>query len=850
MSDDIFYNEALLPPDAEHFLKRPAVDRLLKDAFQMPLVTVIAGAGFGKTQAVLAALKEMNCNSAWMQLSELDNHATRFWGRIAYIFKEHNHNLYESLISLGFPESITAFDRFLRLLAEELTQKERFIMVFDDFNLIHNKTILNFFELFIDAPIYNLSIVLVSRTKPEFNLTGMMSKGLMTQISEDDLRFSKDEMDAYFEKQGFDLGESVSSDIYSNTEGWVVAIYLVGLAIQKGDINKKNPILAAKIDIFDLIEKEIFLLASKVLQDFLINISVLDAIPSGLLKELVNNDYSLISEMMQISLFIYYDSSSDSYRLHHLLREFLLERKSRLQEDEITKMHLTAAKWYEKNNNTVEAIEHYRECGCYNEIFDIIFSIPSHVSEETADSLIELIEQAPDEIAQSRPIIRVARAKYMFNNNRLDEAKRELLIIQKEYEVLPKTKENQAILGEVYTYLAFISIVNLDYEFEELFKMADECLPDGSKLVDYRTTIAEGVNACSIKNPSAGELKRHQNALFNTMPYASRVMNGCSYGLEYLNAAESSLYTADLRSAEKYAYQAIYRSKRYLQYDIEYMANFVLVRIFTAKGNYTKVSEIIEQMGENIETINISSCISHYDVIKGWFYVKIGMTDKVPKWIKYEEETRKILAPVHMGREYLVRSDCLLAEERYYELLAYMEQTDRVYEDRGILYARIQNKITKAIICHHMGDHKESMDVLYEAYELTNPNGLIMQFVEYGNKMRTLIHATRQNEYCKIPKEWLNTIYTKSSTYAKQLVQVVSEYNEAHELGNNDQAKLSKREMEALTYLCRGLTREEIAESCYLSVSTIDNTLNKIYDKLGAVNSAEAVRIAKEKNLL
>jgi len=850
MLNDILYNKAVLPPDAEHFLKRPAVENLLKNAFQKPLTTVIAGTGYGKTQAVFSALKGMKCNWVWIQFSELDNHVARFWERIVYAFEQHSHSLHNSLMSLGFPESIAAFDRFLRLLTTELAQKDHFIFVFDDFHFINNKTIINFFELFIAARIQNFSIVLISRTKPEFSLIGMTSKGLMAHVSEDDLRFSKDEMDAYFDKQGFDLCESVSADIYSYTDGWIVAIYLVGLAIKKGDINKQNPVLAAKIDILDLIEKEIFLSASKVLQNFLINISVLDAIPSGLLKKLANNDYSLICEMMQISLFIRYDSCSDSYRMHHLLKEFLLGRKGRHKEGESAKMHLAAAKWYEKNNHKIEAIAHYKECGCYDEIFDAILSITSHVSKETADSIIELIEQAPDGVIGTRPIMRVARLKYMFNNNRLGEAKKELLSIRKEYEALPKTKENQAVLGEVYTYLALISIVHLDYEFEELFKLADACLPGGSKLVNHNTAIAEGINTCSIKNPSAGALKRHQNALFNVTPYASRVMNGCAYGLEYLNAAESSLYTADLKSAEKYAYEAIYRSKQYLQYDIEYMANFVLIRIFTAKGNYAKISEILEQMKKQLETLHISNCISLYDVIKSWFYVKIRITDKVPKWIRYEEETRKILAPVHLGREYLVRSDCLLAEDRYYELLAFMEQTDRMYEDRGILYARIQNKITKAIIHHYMGNHKESMDVLYEAYELTNPNNLMMQFVEYGSKMRTLIRAARLNGYCKIPKEWLDTIYTKSSTYAKQLARVVSAYNQAHELVSGRQAKLSKREMEVLTYLCRGLTRAEIAESCYLSVSTVDNILNKTYDKLGAANSAEVVRIAKEKNLL
>jgi len=677
------------------------------------------------------------------------------------------------------------------------------------------------------------------------------------------------------------LSESMAADIYSYTEGWIFAIYLVGLAAQKGDM--KNPLLSAKTDIFDLIEKEVFAAVSKELQNFLIRISIPDSIPSKLLRELAENDFSLISNVAHvgnlqskdsnmkqvfsfpssanhrppassrlsstddIKTFIRYEPSSDSYRIHHLFREFLRGREDQLAESDIYNTHLTAAGWYSKNNYKFEAIYHYKKISRYNEIFDIIISIPGRVPHEEADALVELIEQAPADIINARPAIRVAKAGYLFNNNRLDEAKMELLRLREEFEALPK--RDQTILGEVYLLLAVIYMVSSDYAFEELFIKADERLPGGSKLVDHRTGIAEGINSCSIKNPSAGELKRYQDALFRAAPYAARAMNGCGYGLEYLNAAESGLYTGELNAAEKYAYEAIYRSRQYLQYDIEYMANFVLVRIFTAKGSYEKTNGILNQMKTQLETLQHAECIALYDVISGWFYMKLGKTEHVPKWIRHEEKTRKMLAPVVVGREYLVRSDCLLAEERYYELLAFMEQTDKKYEARGILFALIQNKITRAIVHHYIGNHRESIQFLNEAYELSHPNSLVMQYIEYGNKMRTLIHSARRNKSCTIPKDYLDNIYTKSSSYAKMLSQLVSAYNTAHKTDDINQINLSKRESEVLEYLNRGMTRKEMAANCYISLSTVNSMLKNLYDKLGASNAAEAVRIAQEKKL-
>lgn len=838
------------PPLAEYFLKRPAVECLLQTSFEKPLTTVIAGAGYGKTQAVLAALQTVECNAAWIQLSELDNHVARLWERIAGAFEPQSRNLYNSLISLGYPESIASFDQFLRLLARDLTQTQRFILVFDDFHLIHNKMILSFIELFISACVQRFSIVLISRKKPDLSLSGMLSKGLLARVTEDDLRFSIDEMIAYYNIQGVKFDEVTALNICNYTDGWIFAMYLVGLAAKKGNIHHQNPVLPAKIDIFDLIEREIFSAASKELQDFLIKISMLNVIPAGLLRELANNNFSIVSEMIQISMFIRYDSCSDNYYIHHLFKDFLQEKKSWLTNLDISETHKKAAEWYCRSDDKFEAIAHYKQIGYYEEIFDIIISIPGRVPSEAADEIVALIENAPKGALAARPIMRVAKAGYLFNNNKLDEAKLVLAELREEFEALPQTEETRLILGETYLMRALICIVDCDYAFEELYRMADELLPNGSKLVDYRMGIAEGINVCSINNPAAGELQRHQEALFRVFPLAAKAMNGCGYGAEYLNAAESSLFTADLKSAEKYAYETIYRSKQYEQYDMEYMADLVLVRIFTAKGNYEKVTGILDQMKSQLENHQYVDCAALYDMISGWFYAKVGRTDLVAKWIMREEEARNIFAPVVIGRDYQVRSDSLMAEERYTELLALIEQTDRIYETRGILFALLQNRIMKAIVHHYMGNHEDSVINLTAAYEIAHPNDLIMQFIEYGNRMRTLIHAARQDDKCKIPREWLDRIYTKSSSYSKMLSQIVAEFNGVNSANNPSQISLSKRESDVLSSLCSGMTRKEIASSSYISLSTVNSVIKNIYDKLGAANIAEAVRIARERGFV
>ena len=90
----------------------------------------------------------------------------------------------------------------------------------------------------------------------------------------------------------------------------------------------------------------------------------------------------------------------------------------------------------------------------------------------------------------------------------------------------------------------------------------------------------------------------------------------------------------------------------------------------------------------------------------------------------------------------------------------------------------------------------------------------------------------------------------KSSTYAKKLNTIVSAYQMSQRMEQAPAITLSKRESEVLNDVSMGLTREEIADVHHLSVNTVKNIMKSVFDKLGASNAYEAIRIAALKNLL
>ncbi|MDR0597886.1 MAG: helix-turn-helix transcriptional regulator, partial [Treponema sp.] len=79
MMESQFQGNFPLSSGSQIYLERSRIDALLEKVVQNPLVVVVAGAGYGKTYAVYSFLRKYKAQISWMQLSERDNIASRFW---------------------------------------------------------------------------------------------------------------------------------------------------------------------------------------------------------------------------------------------------------------------------------------------------------------------------------------------------------------------------------------------------------------------------------------------------------------------------------------------------------------------------------------------------------------------------------------------------------------------------------------------------------------------------------------------------------------------------------------------------------------------------------------------------
>jgi LuxR family maltose regulon positive regulatory protein len=318
------------------------------------------------------------------------------------------------------------------------------------------------------------------------------------------------------------------------------------------------------------------------------------------------------------------------------------------------------------------------------------------------------------------------------------------------------------------------------------------------------------------------------------------------YGMDDLAGGELQFYKGDLKMAEKFFRQALYKAEARNQYEVRNRALFYLLRIGIAQGNFGKIQELLKELEAQLEMSGYSTRYVTYDIVSSWYYSLLGQPQFVADWLKGNFAQGSLgLFQSDFGN--FVKAKFHYAGGQYYELLSFLESGGIPY---SALFGKLEMKVLEAACKYRIKNKDASLFALKEAYDLALSNGLTMPFIELGKDMRTLTSAAMREKECGIPHQWLETIKRKAATYAKRLVLVVSEYRKANRLDGENDVPLSGRETDVLNDLWQGLSRAEIAAAHDLSVNTVKMILSSIYTKLGADNIADVIRAALDRKLI
>jgi LuxR family maltose regulon positive regulatory protein len=840
-------------------------------------VAVTAGRGYGKTSSVYSFLDNNPAVSLWIQLSGQDNVCQRFWENICAIITLQNPELGRAMTGIGFPDSELLFDRFYSMVEKTIRTARKepalgYVLVYDDFQTISNPAMLRLFDRILASPFPKTSVIIISRTEPQVKTLSLLSKGLLSRITAEDLRFTPEETAAYFALRGLELSPGDMDSLYRDTEGWPRLLDLISQSAgkQAGPFHYSPEML--RVPLFKIIDDLFFSVLDGNTRKFLIQLSLTGYRPLELLGEMEGP----AEDLEKINPFIRYDSYLNSYRIHNLFIEFLREKQGELPAEEKRAVFLQSARWCFDNNLRMDAAAYYEKARDYRGLVNLYFSYPLLIPLETAAFLLGIIdrlirgadENMPEDLSPDNQeallYLRYAvRVKLLLLVGRFEEGAAVCQEIISQFEALPPGAVNARILASTYVSLGFMHIftcrTSKNYRFLPFFERAYGYFKTWGGHNDR--ILSQGIipsYVCQVGFPAeAGEFEEYLSNFGPAASILAEISGGFLAGQDSLGWCEYYYFKGDLEAAENFARRAIIRARENRQYEAENRGLFFLLRIALHNGNSPETDGLLRQIRTQLETGDHQNGPILCDLEYGWFYAQTGNPAAAAAWIR-GEGGESGLGGLNRPLEILVRAKCLFAEKNYQAALDILEQWEQGGAPRDCLLGKLEMTVLEAACSLRLERRGAALEKLGEAWALSAAHGLDMPFIEMGEEMRLLAAAALEGpagnpggppEASKrpMPREWLETLRSKAAAYGKTLTVFKQGRQEPSDDGA---AVLRPSEAAVLRALSQGLTREEIAGGAGLSLHGVKEIIKNLYRKLGAVNRADAVRIAIDRGFL
>jgi ATP/maltotriose-dependent transcriptional regulator MalT/ActR/RegA family two-component response regulator len=352
------------PQMPENHVHRPRLIEHLDKSVALPIQTVTAPAGYGKSTLVSWWFSKQELPHTWISLDDGDNDLrlfmTYFVHAVTSLFPS---AMAKTLATLG-AENLPAIQVLSRTLANEIAAIKRdFILVFDDFHLIKEKSIHDLLTELLRHPPKPLHFIVVGRTEPFLSLNKFRSQGLLSEIRLQELRFTDVETTEFLQQLlSSNIDASATKQLIDKTEGWITGIRLAALSIlHKKDADKLLEELSGSGQfVMEYLFNEVFSSQPENIQKHLVTSSILDRFCGPLCEVLCPypenecdlDGWSLIKWLKENNLFlISLDSDGYWYRFHHIFQELLKKQLVRRYSfDEIDALHAKASSWLAENN--------------------------------------------------------------------------------------------------------------------------------------------------------------------------------------------------------------------------------------------------------------------------------------------------------------------------------------------------------------------------------------------------------------------------------------------------------------------------------------------------------------------
>jgi LuxR family maltose regulon positive regulatory protein len=884
----------LVPPAASrHAVERVEICGQVFLAFGSKVVLIRAPAGFGKT-TVMAQLWERYVREgtavAWLNLDEADNDLPRF---LSYLLVSLKSQLRPGIVPVDL-ESEQMFDSgaMTALLANHLGQREApFVLFLDELDVIRDSTVLAFIKQMIARMPNNARLVLGSRTFPEIGLGKLRAHGELLEVVPEQLRFSTDEARTFLtQRRGLKLAPEQVQKLVVSTEGWPTALWLASVALERRSNSEDflSGFAGSAAAVAEYLAEDVMDGQPADVRDFLLKTSVLSLLDAPLCDAVCGRTDSadLLRQLERQSLFLsVVDGQRHLYRYHSLFREFLASQLRKSFRESVPALHRSAAEWFLRQERPIPAIDHALETK------DLAFLMPlleqhseSLLNEGRLRLLTRWLETFPDAVSASPHL----RLLHIWSVN-LTRGPQEALSLLDQID--PTELGSGAELAQYHamqpTFLGMrdridesfslglerIKLVKPEQGFP--FVILSQTLAIDSMILGEYTDAyryvdqahaAQSGRASALQIGLAGSIIGAIDLIQGRLRQALaelRLAAGISSDelfksgnrnlLSGVLLAEALYEAGDLKRAEGLLNLFLPLAQMLGLPDQLIVAHSLSSKIYEGHNDPDRTLEVLTQLELLGHRLGIPRVVASARVEKSTALLLRGDASAAKEQLQRADDAMNW--DLVSQRSYIANDKVTLAIGRIRWMVrsgAAAQALPLLKKDLTVATAAQRNRralklrILLAEALEADGQHNLAMRTLFKAVELGAPEGFVSIFLEEGERVQQMLRGLlnhRQSEIGFVGADPVNLYLAGVTATRTANVQPSAPPHASEET-------LTRKELQILELLAKGLSNDAMAENLFVSESTVRTHLRSINTKLQASNRMHALAIARELRLV
>jgi LuxR family maltose regulon positive regulatory protein len=360
---------------------RTALVQRLVAAHAVPIISIVAPAGYGKTTLLAQWAQRRGAPVAWISCDDGDNDRavllTSLAAAVARVAPIDT-SVFRMLASGG---ALTVVARFMAAIS---ATESPVALALDHAEAITEPDCLDTLAEFALRLPSGWQLAVASRHSLPLPVARLRAHGRLLEVGANDLAMSPAEAGSLLEGAGLQLPEAGVAELVERTEGWPTGLYLAARAIRAGTPQRETGFASTGDDrhLRGYLRSELLDRASPAELSFLIRTSVLDRMCGPLCDAVLGRSGSArVLERLerQNLLVVPLDRRREWYRYHQLFQQLLRSELGRREPELIRGLHSRAAFWFEASGMPEAAVGHAQAGGDTDQVARLVLDLAQPV---------------------------------------------------------------------------------------------------------------------------------------------------------------------------------------------------------------------------------------------------------------------------------------------------------------------------------------------------------------------------------------------------------------------------------------------------------------------------------------